>query len=64
MRVLAAQSGLRPWKLKVKTLQEESWKPQTLFKQLLEHISSLEKSIIYVDEFDTLFPQRAAMANY
>ena len=32
MRMWASQSGLQPWKLKLKSLQEEAWKPQTLFK--------------------------------
>ena len=64
MRILASQSGLQPWKLKLKSLQEEAWKPQTMFKTLLERIGSLEGAIIYVDECDTLFPRRAAMANY
>ena len=37
---------------------------QTLFKTLLARIGGLEGAIIYVDECDTLFPRRAAMANY
>ena len=37
---------------------------QTLLKTPLARIGGLEGAIIYVDECDTLFPRRAAMANY
>ena len=39
-QVLAAQSGLQPWKLKVKKLQEEAWKPQMVFEKLLNKVGT------------------------
>ena len=64
MKVLAVQSGLQPWILDVKGLQEKSWQAEALFARILDRISALEKAVVFVDECEVLFPRREVMAGY
>ena len=64
MRILAGSANLKAYVFDAVGLQEVSWEPEKLFVRILEHISGLEKAIVLIDECETVFGNRDALATY
>eukprot|EP00415_Alexandrium_ostenfeldii_P001247 UN1247 len=64
MRMLASTADLAPYTFDIVGLQELSWEPEELFVQILERISALEKAVVLIDECETVFGSRNALAGY
>lgn len=64
MKVIATESGLTPFLLKTKTLQQNSYEAPKLWERVLEKISDLEGAAIFIDEAEILLGRRSVMSSY
>jgi len=64
MKVIATESGLTPFLLNTRTLQQNSYEAPKLWERVLENISDLEGAAIFIDEAEILLGRRSVMSSY
>ena len=64
MRVIAAESGLKPLLLDTRKLQEDSYRAPHLWASVLDEIAESEGTAVLIDEAEILLGRRSVMSNY